>query len=428
LTNSPSAGAWLDALTDAEFEEFERRFRWVHDEARIEQLTPPGEWFVWLLLAGRGFGKTRTAAEDVAAYGLDNPGSRIAVVAETFADGRDVCIEGESGLLSCLPERSVKMWNRSIGELFLVNRTTYRLFSGDKPDGLRGYQFHRAWVDELAKFRYARESWTQLMLGLRLGERPQAVVTTTPRPVSLLRGLKDRENTHVTTGSTFDNAANLAAPFLEEIRARYEGTRVGRQELYAEILDDVPGALWTRAMVDAARTKEAPDMERVVVAIDPAVTSGEDADETGLVVAGRGIDGRAYVLADRTCRLSPDGWAKRAVAAFDEFSGDRVVAEVNNGGDLVERVIRTVSPRIPYKKVHASRGKRVRAEPVAALYEQGKVKHAAAMPELEDQMCAFVPEGYDGSPDRVDALAWALTELMLGKRRTVTLTRKPAGL
>lgn len=361
----------------------------------------------------------------MAAYGLDNSGSNLAVVAETFSDARDVCFEGESGLIACLPDSSVSHWNRSIGEMFLANGTKYKVFSGDKPEGLRGYQHHRAWVDELAKFRYAGETWTQLMLGMRSGENPQVLVTTTPRPLALLKELRKRDNTHVTTGSTFDNAANLAAPFLQEIRKRYEGTRVGRQELYAEILDDVPGALWTRKMVEDARTQTLPDMVRVVVAIDPAVTSGEDADETGIVVAGKGSDGRAYVLADRTCRMSPDGWAKRSVIAFDEFSGDRVVAEVNNGGDMVENVLRTVAPRIPYKKLHASRGKRVRAEPVAALYEQGKVGHANPMPELEDQMCAFVPEGMDGSPDRVDALVWALTELMLepNPRRRVRVIR-----
>lgn len=369
-----------------------------------------------MLLAGRGFGKTRTAAEDVAWYGLKNAGSRIAVVAETFADGRDVCIEGESGLLSCLPPSSVRMWNRSMGELFLVNDTRYKIYSGDKPDQLRGPQHHRAWTDELAKYRYARETWTQLMLGLRLGDDPRVVVTTTPKPLSLLREIMKRTNTHLTRGSTFDNAANLAAPFLAEVREQYEGTRLGRQELYAEVLDDVPGALWTRAALDGTRTTVEPEMARVVVAVDPAVTSGEAADETGIVVAGLGIDGRGYVLADRSCRLSPDGWARRVVAAANEFEADRIVAETNNGGDLVERVLRTVDARVPYKKVTASRGKRVRAEPVAALYEQGRVSHVGGFDALEDQMCQFVPEGYDGSPDRVDALVWAMTELMLTRR------------
>ncbi len=240
---------WLDDLSPAEFAEYERRYSWIAEQARVNQLTPLGDWFCWLLLAGRGFGKTRTASEDIAGYGLDNPGTRIAVVAETFSDGRDVCVEGESGLLSCLPESMVKLWNRSLGELVLSNGTIYKLFSGDKPDGLRGYQFHRCWIDELAKFRYARETWTQLVLGLRLGENPQVVVTTTPRPISLLKDLSKRENTVVTTGSTFDNAANLAAPFLDEISARYEGTRIGQQEIHAMILDDHPGALWSRSMI-----------------------------------------------------------------------------------------------------------------------------------------------------------------------------------
>lgn len=335
------------------------------------------------------------------------------MVAETFSDGRDVCVEGESGLLACLPDPIVGHWNRSLGELVLTNGTIYKLFSGDKPDGLRGYQFHRAWTDELAKFRYARETWTQLQLGLRLGDDPRNVVTTTPRPIALLRDLTKRENVHVTRGSTFDNAANLAAPFVAEIRARYEGTRVGRQEIDGLILDEVPGALWTRAMVEEAFTHAPPEMVRVVVAVDPATTSGEDSDQTGIVVVGKGTDGRAYVLADRSCRMSPDGWARRVVAAYEEFGADRVVAETNQGGEMVERVIRTVAPRIPYRRVHASRGKRTRAEPVAALYEQRRVGHVPGFFELEDEMTRFLPEGSDAHDDRVDALVYALTELML---------------
>ncbi len=396
-----------------------RRKLWL-SKARKNQFTPKGDWHTWLVLAGRGFGKTRTAAEDVAWYGWMNSNSRIAVVAETFADGRDVCIEGESGLLSVLPQEDVKHWNRSLGELVLTNGTIYRLFSGDKPDGARGYQFHRAWFDELAKYRYAREAWTQIQLGLRLGDDPRSIVTTTPQPIALLRYLLNLDSTRVTRGSTFDNAANLAAPFLQEVRARYEGTRVGRQELYGEYLEDVPGALWTRNLIDAERIKEAPDLARVVVAIDPAMTSGEEADETGIVVAAKGVDGRGYVLSDATCRLSPDGWARRAVEAYDTYKADRIVAEVNNGGEMVEYTLRTVTgrgSRIPYKSLHASRGKRVRAEPVAALYEQGKVSHVGSFPEMEDQMCSFVPDEVSFSPDRVDALVWALTELMLTERK-----------
>lgn len=401
------------------------RLAWL-DTARPEQVTPPGDdWRVWLYLAGRGAGKTRAASEDAAWYGLTRPRSRIAVVAETFADGRDVCVEGESGLLSVLPRAAVSHWNRSLGELVLVNGTRYRIYSGDKPDGLRGPQFHRAWVDELAKYRYARETWTQLQLALRLGENPQAIVTTTPRPISLIREMMSWPETHLTRGSTYDNAPNLAPGFLEEVRRRYEGTRIGRQELYGEYLDDVPGALWSRAVLEAARTSAAPDLARVVVAIDPAVTSGEGADETGIVVAGRGVDGLAYVLADYSCRLSPDGWARRAMAAFERHEADLVVAEINQGGDLVERVIRTVAPNAPYKAVRASRGKVVRAEPVAALYEQRRVRHAGSFPELEDQMVSFLPEGGESSPDRVDALVYAVTELMLQApaRRAVRVIR-----
>jgi predicted phage terminase large subunit-like protein len=391
-----------------------RRELWL-EKARLSQWTPEGNWHTWLVLAGRGFGKTRTAAEDVAWYGWTHSNSRIAVIAETFADGRDVCIEGESGLLSVLPAEDIKNWNRSLGELVLTNGTIYRLFSGDKPDGARGYQFHRAWFDELAKYRYAREAWTQIQLGLRLGDDPRSIVTTTPQPVAIIKELMGLSSTHVTRGSTFDNIANLAAPFITEVRARYEGTRIGRQELYGEYLDDVPGALWTRDMVDEAHITEAPELARVVVAIDPAMTSGEDADETGIVVAGKGVDGRAYVLSDATCRLTPDGWARRAVEAYHTFKADRIVAEVNNGGEMVQYTLRTVGGNVPYKKLHASRGKRVRAEPIAALYEQGRVSHVGSFPELEDQMCTFVPDEVSFSPDRVDALVWALTELMLNQ-------------
>lgn len=367
---------------------------------------------MWLILAGRGWGKTRTGAEDQAYYALTNAGARLAVVAPTAASARDVCIEGESGLLNVIPSPLIQDWNRSLGEMALTNGSRFKLFSADEPDRLRGYQHHRAWCDELASWRYP-DAWDQLLLGLRLGQDPRVVVTTTPRPVALVRNLLTRDGVVVTKGSTFENAANLAPAALAQLRSRYEGTRLGRQELEAEILDDVPGALWQRKMLDEGRIDTLPDMQRVVVAIDPAVTSGEDSDETGIVVCGRGVDGHGYVLADRTCKLSPDAWARRAVQAYEQFHADRIIAEVNNGGDLVERVIRTVGGHYPYRPVRASRGKLTRAEPVAALYEQGKVHHVGSFPELEDQMCMYTPDGYDGSPDRVDALVWALTDLML---------------
>ena len=289
--------------------------------------------------------------------------------------------------------------------------TTY---SADEPDLLRGPQHDAAVCDELASWQYQGEAWSNLEFGLRLGKNPQTIITTTPRPTKLIQTLLGLPTTIVTRGSTYDNSDNLPTSVLSKLRARYEGTRLGRQELHGEVLDDVPGALWAREQIDKSRVKEAADMRRVVVAIDPAVTSGEDSDETGIVVAGRGSDGHYYVLADRSCRMSPYGWATRAVVAFDDLRADRVVAETNNGGDMVELTIRTVRKNIPYAAVHASRGKRVRAEPIAALYEQGKVHHVGALPELEDQMCTFLPEGGEGSPDRVDALVWALTELSAG--------------
>ena len=365
-----------------------------------------------MLLAGRGFGKTRTGAEFVRAEVEAERASRVALVAPTAADARDVMVEGESGILAISPPWNRPLYEPSKRRVTWPNGAIATLYSADEPERLRGPQHDLAWPDELAAWRYP-EAWDQLMFGLRLGSKPRVVVTTTPRPTRLIRELLASPTTVVTRGSTFDNRANLAPAFFEQVIRKYEGTRLGRQELYAEVLDDVPGSLWTRAMLEAANQPHPPpDLVRVVVAIDPAVTSGEDSDETGIVVAGLGTDGLAYVLADRTCRMSPDGWARRAVTALDEFKADRIVAEVNNGGDLVEATIRTVRRDVPYRKVTASRGKRVRAEPIAALYEQARVKHAPGLAALEDQMLAFLPEGSEGSPDRVDALVWALTELI----------------
>jgi phage terminase large subunit-like protein len=378
-------------------------------ELRATQTAPPGDWRTWLILAGRGWGKTLTGASDLAAYALGHPGSRLAVVAPTYGDARDTCVEGDSGLLSVLGRSNVLTWNRSLGELVLTNAARFKLFSADEPERLRGPQHHRAWADELGAWKYP-QTWDMLMFGLRLGADPRAIVTTTPRPTPIVKMLADSTTTMVTRGSSYENLENLPAAYRDQILGRYEGTRLGRQEIHGEILLDVPGALWTWAMLGDRRP--APDLTRVVVAIDPAVTSGEDADETGIVVAGLGADGRGYVLADRSCRLSPDGWARRAVGVFDDLAGDLIVAEVNNGGDLVEQTIRTVRRSISYRKVHASRGKQIRAQPVAALYEQGKVSHVESFPELEEQLTSWTPES-GTSPDRLDALVWALTELMV---------------
>ena len=386
-----------------------------------------GDWTTWLLLAGRGWGKTRVGAEDVGWYGQRHAGSRIAIVAATIADARDTCVEGESGLLAVIPPMCVETWNRSLGELILTNGTRYKLFSGEEPERLRGPQHHRAWCDELAAWRQP-ETWDQVQFGLRLGTNPQAVVTTTPKPTPLIRALMKRTGTIVTRGSTFDNAANLSASALTNLRERYEGTRLGRQELEAELLIDVPGALWTVDMLDGARAKVGDDplrpifnglpvdLKRVVVAVDPSGTKGDGkGDDIGIVVAGLGEDGRGYVLADLTCQLSPAGWGRRAVEAAATFKADRIVAERNFGGAMVEAVIRSADANASFKEVTASRGKTARAEPIAALYEQGKVSHVGSFPALEDQMTSMTASGYIGanSPDRADALVWALSELLI---------------
>lgn len=381
--------------------------RW---QPRPEQTPPPGDWRVWLIMAGRGWGKTRTGAEWTIASARDYPLTNI--IGATVDDARDIMIEGESGILACAPPDFRPRYLSQRRRLQWPNGAKSLIFTADEPERLRGKQHMRLWMDEAAAWRRP-EAYDQAMLGLRLGSDPRAVVTTTPKPVRLIRELRALPTTHITRGTTYDNRANLAPAFFADIITKYEGTRLGRQELGGEYLDDVPGALWTRAMFDDR--KPAPELKRVVVAIDPATTSGEDSDETGIVVAGLGTDDRGYVLADRTCRLSPDGWARRAWAAFDEFGADRIVYESNQGGDMVAHTLRTVRQSGPLTAVHASRGKRTRAEPVAALYEQGKVTHPTPLDDLEDEMVGWTPES-GNSPDRMDAAVWALTALMLGRK------------
>lgn len=378
--------------------------------ARPNQLPPEGDWRIWLLLAGRGFGKTRTGAEWVRAEVESGRRGRIALVAPTAADGRDVMVEGESGILAISPPWFRPLYEPSKRRLTWPNGAIATVYSADEPDRLRGPQHDGAWADELAAWQYP-EAWDMLMFGLRLGQDPRAVVTTTPKPVRLIKELLADKTVAVTRGSTYENAANLAPAFLRQIVAKYEGSRLGRQELYAEILEDVEGALWQRQRIDELRVARAPELLRVVVAVDPSASDDDTSDEAGIIVAGVSRDGHGYVLADLSGRLSPDGWARRAVHAYKEWLADRIVAEVNNGGDMVEHTIRTVDPGVPIKKLHASRGKFTRAEPVAALYEQGKVHHVGYFPALEDQMCTWTPG--QPSPDRMDAMVWALTELMI---------------
>lgn len=384
---------------------------------RSKQATPDGDWRVWLILAGRGFGKTRTGAEFIREQVEQGNASRIALVGATAADVRDTMIEGSSGLLSVFPPDRRPRYEPSKRRVTFWNGATATAFSADKPDRLRGPNHDLAWADELAAWRYM-DAWDQLMLGLRIGDHPRVVVTTTPRPIPIIRRLAAATDgsVSVTTGSTYENIGNLSPDFISEMKRRYEGTRLGRQELEAQILDDVEGALWNRDQIDANRAVNHPPLKRVVVAVDPAVTSGEDSAETGIVTAGVDSNGHGYLLDDNSMRASPNEWAKAVVAAYYAHSADVVVAEANQGGDLVAQIIRTVDARVPVRLVRASRGKRTRAEPIAALYEQNKVSHLGFLTELEDQMCSWVPD-VGNSPDRVDAMVWALTDLIIDGER-----------
>ena len=385
--------------------------------ARPEQLPPEGDdWLVWAFIAGRGAGKTRSASEFSIEQARDMPGSRGALIGRTPADVRDVMIEGESGIIACSAKDFMPIYEPTKRRLTWPNGSIATAFSAEVPSQLRGPQHHWAWADEAAAWTDAPKgdvldtAWNNLMLGLRLGSTPRCVVTTTPKPNALTRVILARSSTAVTRGSTYDNLGNLAPSFRAQVLATYEGTRIGRQELLGELLEDVEGALWTIAALDESRVQGAPDLRRIVVAIDPSGGSGPNHDEQGIIVAGLGVDGELYILADRSCSLSPHGWASRAVGAFHEFSSDRIVAEKNYGGDMVESTIRQVDKHVPVKVITASRGKTQRAEPVAALYEQHRVHHVGALTKLEDQMTTWTPQ--DGtSPDRLDALVWAVTEL-----------------
>jgi phage terminase large subunit-like protein len=405
----------LSELGDAKLAALQRCWEFW---ARPAQLAPAGAWRTWIIMAGRGFGKTRAGAEWVRMQALAQADLRIALVAATLQDARAVMVEGPSGLLATVYQRPQFLASKR--EVRWPNGACARIYSAEEPDALRGPEHHIAWCDELAKWTHAQDSWDMLQLSLRLGELPQALVTTTPRPIAVLRKLLATSNTVVTRGRTSDNRAYLPAAYLAEIEATYGGTRLGRQELDGEILDDTPGALWTHASLDATRVAQTPDLTRCVVAIDPPVSSGETADACGIIVAARAADDHYYVLADRTLQgASPAGWARAALKAWRDFNADRLVAEVNNGGALVETLLRSIEPNVAYRAVRASRGKVARAEPIAALYERGLVHHVGGFPDLEDELCALTPgavySGPNRSPDRADALVWALTDLMTHK-------------
>ncbi len=395
--------------------------------AMPHQLPPDGAWKTWVILGGRGAGKTRAGAEWVRAQ-VEGAGPmdrgrarRVALVGETIDQVRDVMVFGDSGILACSPPDRMPVWEAGRKRLVWPNGAEAKAFSAHDPESLRGPQFDAAWADELAKWRNAQETWDMLQFSLRLGEHPQQIVTTTPRNTAVLKALLKAASMVQTSAATEANRANLADSFLQEVRARYEGTRLGRQELDGTLLEDHEGALWRRDMLDAARIAKAPDMDRIVVAVDPPVSGHSKSDECGIVVVGAVTKGpvqdwRAYVLEDVTMgAASPDAWARVAIAAMESWGGDRLVAEVNQGGDLVQSVINQIDPLVPFRAVRATRGKAARAEPVAALYEQGRVHHLAGLDQLEDQMCRMTLQGYEGgrSPDRLDALVWALTDLII---------------
>jgi phage terminase large subunit-like protein len=388
--------------------------------ARPKQLAPPGDWAVWMLRSGRGFGKTRSGSEWVISRAKHGPYHPIALVGQTVADVRDTMIEtGASSILKCSPPWFMPKYEPSKRRVTWPNGMIAITYSGDEPDQLRGPQHGSAWTDELAKYKYPQDTWDNLMLGLRVGDKPQAVVTTTPRPIPIIKQLLADPKTVDTNGSSYENMANLSPIFIQRIIQKYEGTRLGQQELHGGILGDVPGALWKRDVIERNRKRSMPELVRVVVAIDPEATSNEDSSETGIVVAGIGRDGDGYVLDDLSLRATPNIWATQAVSAYSKYHADRIIGEVNNGGEMIENTIRTlrdddkhdVGKNVSYRAVHASRGKYTRAEPISALYEQNRVHHVGMFAELEDQQCSWVPG--EKSPDRMDALVWALTELMV---------------
>lgn len=400
---------------------------WARDDQLPPLATPDGRpWRTWLILGGRGAGKTRSGAEWVRAQALGlpplaaEPAMRIALVGETLSDVRRIMVEGVSGLLAVHAPHEKPDYSSTRGELAWPSGAIAQMFSADEAESLRGPQFAVAWVDELAKWRRPERAWDNLQFGLRLGQDPRLVVTTTPRPIPLLKQIIEDAATVVTRAATRANAHNLAPAFIAEVERRYANTPLGRQELEGEIVEERAGALWKRGWINAHRLRGRPEeLETIVVAVDPPVTATASSDACGIIVAARGRDGRGYVLADRSVEgRDPSTWARAAVAAARDFLADRIVAEVNQGGDLVVTVLRQIDPAANVRAVRATRGKWIRAEPVAALYAEGRVAHCGMFARLEDQMCAFGADGLAGgrSPDRLDALVWAMTDLMLTNR------------
>lgn len=393
--------------------------------AREKQIEPVGDWLIWLILAGRGWGKTRTGAEWIKKRIEVDGSKRIALIAPTAADARDVMVEGESGILNIFRDEDRPHYEPSKRRITFKNGAIATTFSADEPERLRGPQFDTIWMDEVGAWRYSESSFDMAMFGLRLGH-PKCIITTTPKPIKVIKDLVKRENVFVTRGSTLENREHLASEFLTQIISKYEGTRLGRQELNAEILEDIEGTLWNWNLLDTYRVSDVVEFKRIVVSIDPAVSNNEHSNETGIVVVGLGVDGDGYVLEDLTLRGNPNEWARMAIGAYYEWNADKVIAESNNGGDMVKFTLNTIDDKVPVKLVHAARGKKTRAEPISSLYEQGKVHHVGSLGMLEEQMCNWIP--FEGvSPDRVDALVWGLWELMISNSKSYKKV-KPSGM
>lgn len=401
---------------------------YIHNHARASQREPISQYRTWVLVTGRGFGKTRTGAETVRKW--VNEGARhIAIIAKTDREVRNICFDGPAGIVRLFRPEEIKGYNASAGstKLTLKNGTIIRAFSSENPDTLRGYAFDGAWCDEYAAWSQntAQNAMDMLWFCLRESANPRVIVTTTPKPLQhvkkLIKRAADDSSVILTRGTTKDNSANLSEDALMELHVSYGGTRLGRQELEGELLEDVEGALWKLSEIEEARVTEAPQLIRVVVGVDPAVTNNENSDQTGIVTVGVASNGHFYVLSDKSLKASPDTWARVAVQAYHDFKADKIIAEANNGGDMIAILMRAVDTNVPVKKVTATRGKQLRAEPISALYEQGRVHHVGVFAELETQMCEWTPLNTSYSPDRLDALVWALTELSTGGSSMIAL-------
>lgn len=395
-------------------------------QARREQIAPVWDWYIWVIMAGRGFGKNYAGSQWFINEHIAGRATSSAIVAATSEDLRRYCLKGKSGILTLAPAWFYPDYQPSKTMLTWPNGVETLLYTSEKPERLRGPNLDKVWCDELAAWRYLEDTWDMLKLALRDGVDPQCVVTTTPRPKKVLRELLAREghDVAVTRGSTYDNIANLAPRFVKEILVQYKGTRLERQEIYGELLNEFEGALWNYALLDECRVSEEPLLARTAIGVDPAISSEEGSDETGIVSAGLGSNKHGYIIGDHSLRASPEGWARKAVAVYHDLEADVIVAEKNQGGEMVEATIKAVDDSVNVNLVHASKGKITRAEPIAVLYEQHRVHHVGTFGKLEDQLCLLLPGRIKKSPDRADALVWVLTELMAGVNRVAPRIRQ----